>query len=66
MARKYNLSPEGKAALVKTAERARTGLDAPDRLIARIERAKSRLTPEHIARLSALLASAPSTADKDS
>jgi hypothetical protein len=51
---------------VTDAVRARNAKGAgPDGLITRIERAKANLTPAHIERLRALLASAPSTTKVD-
>jgi len=55
MPRKYTVSP----AVLERNAKGREAASSPESLIARIERAKARLTPEHIARLSALLASAP-------
>ncbi|MGW1506001.1 hypothetical protein ACWCQW_47390 [Streptomyces mirabilis] len=63
MPRSYTMTQAARDARAKGG---RATLNSPDGLITRIERAKARLTPEHIARLSALLASATSTTDADS
>ena len=65
MPRTYTMSEKAKAARVKNAAAARAAQHSPGGLITRIERAKKNLTPEHIARLSALLASATASTNAD-
>ncbi|MFJ9626637.1 hypothetical protein ACIRU8_02945 [Streptomyces sp. NPDC101175] len=68
MPRPYNLSPKGKAALVKTAEHARevrASRDPVEILARRIKHAKANLSATEWDRLRALLASAPMAAKNE-